>query len=142
LALLLILNRNNFVVFIFSWPSWSKFNFQQQLVFYYGATLLISSVITFLQRNYRCMTNNTIFKMAKSVVPPPINQCNTSFFSSWLKTASANGSNVKPDNSIPELWIHLPTFLIDEACPTTTWKLDSNLPHTFLFLWFQTVRQF
>ncbi len=61
--------------------------------------------------------------MAKSVVPPPISiNATPASFSSWLKTASAdaNGSKVNPDNSIPELCMHLPTFLIEEACPTTT----------------------
>jgi hypothetical protein len=50
------------------------------------------------------MTNNTIFKMAKSVVPPPISiNATPAFFLPDSKQHPPNGSNVKPDNSIPEL---------------------------------------
>jgi hypothetical protein len=64
----------------------------------------ISSEITFPQRV--SMTIIPSLKMAKSVVPPPyqLKQLLLLFFF-LTKTASAEakGSNVKPDNSIPEL---------------------------------------
>ena len=69
--------------------------------------------------------------MAKSVVPPPISiNATPASFSSWLNTAfaEAKGSKVTPANSSPELFTQRPIFLIDEICPTTTWKLASKRP--------------
>jgi hypothetical protein len=65
------------------------------------------------------MTNDSVFKIAKSVVPPPISIKATpaSFLLDSIPHQDANGSNVNPDNS-PELWMHRPTFLMDDACPT------------------------
>ena len=68
---------------------------------------------------------------AKSVVPPPISISATpASFSSWLNTAlaEAKGSSVTPSNSNPALLIQRPMFLMEETCPTTTWKFASNLP--------------
>jgi hypothetical protein len=72
----------------------------------------------FLQKNYCSMTNDSVLKIAKSVVPPPISLRQLPLLFLLLNTASedANGSNVNPDNSIPELWMHRPTF---HDCPTT-----------------------
>ena len=85
---------------------------------------LISSVITFppngITAVWRIIPS---LKIARSVVPPPISiNATPASFSSWLNTASAeaNGSNVIFANSNPALFIHLPTFLIEETCPTTT----------------------
>ena len=61
--------------------------------------------------------------IAKSVVPPPISiRATPASFSSTLKTAlaEARGSKVIPSKSSPALFMHLPIFLIDETCPTTT----------------------
>jgi hypothetical protein len=75
------------------------------LFLYYGATLfdIICDYIS-SKRNYRCM-NNTIFKMAKSVVPPPISINATP--ASFLPDSKQHPPKLmvlsKPDNSIPEL---------------------------------------
>jgi hypothetical protein len=48
-----------------------------------------------------------------------------SFSSDSIPSEDANGSNVNPDNSIPELWMHRPTFLMDDAPQQ---RENSNLP--------------
>ena len=85
---------------------------------------LISSVITFPPKGITavCLIIPSL-KTAKSVVPPPISiKATPASFSSKLKTAlaDANGSNVIPSKSNPALLTHLPIFLIEETCPTTT----------------------
>ena len=93
---------------------------------------LISSVITFPPNGITavCLIIPSL-KIAKSVVPPPISiKATPASFSSWLKTADAeaSGSKVISDKSNPALFTQRPMFLIDETCPTTTWKLASSLP--------------
>ena len=79
----------------------------------------MSSVITFPPKGITavCLIIPSL-KMATSVVPPPISIRATpaSFYSSD-NTASdeANGSRVISPISNPEVFIHLPIFLIDET---------------------------
>ena len=85
---------------------------------------LISSVITFPPKGITavCLIIPSL-KIAKSVVPPPISiNATPAYFSSKLNTASdeANGSKVIFAIFSPALLIHLPIFLIEETCPTTT----------------------
>ena len=91
----------------------------------------MSSVITFPPKGMTdvCLIIPSL-KIARSVVPPPISiNATPASFSSKLNTASedAIGSSVIPSKSIPALFIHLAIFLIDDTCPTTTWKFASSL---------------
>jgi hypothetical protein len=79
---------------------------------------LMSSVITFPPKNYCSVTDDAVFENGQiGCSATDIDKRDSGFFSSWLKTASAeaSGSKVNPDNSMPELWMHLPTLRIDEA---------------------------
>ena len=78
---------------------------------------LISSVITFPPKGITavCLIIPSL-NIAKSVVPPPISiNATPASFSSIPNTAfaEANGSNVIPESVKPELFIHLPIFLIE-----------------------------
>ena len=93
---------------------------------------LMSSVITLPPNGITAVCRiMPSLKIARSVVPPPISiNATPASFSSWLNTASeeANGSRVMFPIDKPALLTHLPIFLIEDTCPTTTWKLASNRP--------------